>query len=185
MPFAKLDRDMIVDEAIALLREDGLDAVTLRQVARRLKVSPSSLYWHVADKEMLYSLMSSSIFRTCLDAVPPAQDWARWLHDFGLALWSAQTSIPDALRLINGARSHSGLMNESLERILGVLQKAGMPAEEALVAQRAVQALVTGWTTLRSVRPGAAPSDRESFVAALETLIEGWRIRLNPESAPA
>ena len=38
---------------MALLREDGLDAVSMRRVADRLGVAPNSIYAHVADKAAL------------------------------------------------------------------------------------------------------------------------------------
>ncbi|MBT2187950.1 TetR family transcriptional regulator [Sphingobium nicotianae] len=178
MSFAKLDRDQIVREAVALLREEGLGAVSLRKVAARLGVSVSSLYWHVADKDMLLGLMSASIFRACLDAVRPAPSWQRWLHDFGLALWDAQIAIPEARQLIVIARPQEGLAEESLTFILQSLGALGLPRDQAIVAQRSVQALVTGWTTLRSARPDAVGADRGSFVVALDVLIGGWEARI-------
>jgi len=63
MSFAKLDRDQIIQEAVALLKEEGLDAVSLRRIAARLGVSVSSLYWHINNKESLSALMSAAIFR--------------------------------------------------------------------------------------------------------------------------
>jgi len=178
MSFAKLDRDLIVREAVALLKAEGLDAVSLRKVAARLGVSVSSLYWHVADKNMLYGLMSASIFRACLDAIPSAESWRQWLHGFGIALWDAQIAIPDARQLIVVSRPQADLARESLDRIVHDLERLGLPAPQALIAQRSVQALVTGWTTLRAVRPDAVAADRDSFVIALDVLIEGWRERL-------
>ena len=178
MPFAKLDRELIIREAVALLTEEGLDAVSLRRVATRLGVSVSSLYWHVADKGALYGFMSISIFRACLDAVPPADSWRQWLHGFGLAIWDAQISIRDARQLIVVARPQTDLAEATQAEIVDRLGALGLPTDQARLAQRSVQALVTGWTTLRSVRPGAIGTDRESFVEALDALIDGWRARL-------
>lgn len=179
MSFSKLDRDQIVREAVALLSEEGLQAVSLRKVAIRLGVSVSSLYWHVTDKETLYGLMSVSIFRACLDAVPPNDNWRGWLHDFGLAIWDAQITVRDARQLIVVSRPPAGLADESLRHILDALEAGGLPRESALAAQRSVQALVTGWTTLRSVRPDAVGADRDSFVVALNVLISGWVAHLD------
>jgi len=185
MPFAKLDRDLIVREAVALLTQEGLGAVSLRKIASRLDVSVSSLYWHVTDKETLYALMSASIFRACIDAVPPARSWQHWLHEFGLSLWDAQTSIRDARQLIVVSRPRVGQIEETLARILGALDALGLPADDALVAQRSVQALVTGWTTLNAARPDAEASDRASFVTALDVLIAGWHDHLGARTVVA
>lgn len=181
MSFSKLDQDQIVREAVALLTEEGLDAVSLRKVAIRLGVSVSSLYWHVKDKEALFGLMSGSIFRACLDAIPPSSGWRRWLHDFGLSLWDAQIAIQDARRLIVLARPEASLAEESLNRIVRTLSAQGLPEVHAIVAQRSVQALVTGWTTLRSVKLDAVGADRDSFVVALDILIDGWSVHLEAD----
>ncbi len=183
MSFSKLDQDQIVREAVALLTEEGLDAVSLRKIAVRLGVSVSSLYWHVKDKEALFGLMSASIFRACIDAVPPATDWRRWLHDFGLSLWDAQIAIKDARQLIVVARPQASLAEDSLGRILKTLSTLGLTEARAMVAQRSVQALVTGWTTLRSATPHAVGADRDSFVLALDVLIEGWSMHLSADDA--
>lgn len=176
MSFAKLDRDQIIREAVALLKEEGLDAVSLRRIATRLGVSVSSLYWHINSKESLSALMSAAIFRDCLNAVPPASSWQQWLRDFGLAIWEAQVSIPDIRRLIGINRVRNEGVQNALETILATLVPLGLPPAEASIAQRSVQALVTGWTALRSTRPDDPEADRESFLVALDVLIAGWRL---------
>lgn len=56
---------------MALLREDGLDAVSMRRVAERLGVAPNSIYAHVADKAALVDELIDAM----LGGVPtPADD---------------------------------------------------------------------------------------------------------------
>lgn len=43
----------LVGSALELLRAGGPDAVTLREVARRLEVSPAAIYRHFADRDAL------------------------------------------------------------------------------------------------------------------------------------
>jgi AcrR family transcriptional regulator len=42
-----------VDAALEILRDDGLEAVTMRAVAERARVTPPAIYWHFADKDAL------------------------------------------------------------------------------------------------------------------------------------
>ena len=44
-------RDEILDVATTLLEEDGLEAVTMREVATRMGIRAPSLYKHVRDKD--------------------------------------------------------------------------------------------------------------------------------------
>ena len=49
----KLTRDRIVDAALAVMDAEGLDAVSMRRVAREVGVDAMSLYHHVRDKDAL------------------------------------------------------------------------------------------------------------------------------------
>ena len=48
---AKLSRETVVTEALDLLDEVGLDAVSTRQLATRLGVEQPSLYWHSPERD--------------------------------------------------------------------------------------------------------------------------------------
>ena len=175
MPFAKLDQDRIVAEALALLNEEGLAQVSLRKVATRLGVGVSSLYWHVEDKSALYRLMSGRVFRACLEAVPPADDWRIWLRDFAHALWQAQLTVRDAHQLIAQAPRNEADNGRTRADIVGRLAAMGLDPAIAAPAQLSIQALVTGWTTLHA-RPGGG-LDQDAFRAALDALIAGWEAK--------
>jgi AcrR family transcriptional regulator len=49
--------DMVIHTSLRLADADGLDAVTMRQVARTLDVVPMTLYTYVPDKAALLDLM--------------------------------------------------------------------------------------------------------------------------------
>ncbi|HEX2809789.1 MAG TPA: TetR family transcriptional regulator [Kineosporiaceae bacterium] len=53
VPRRGLTRIEILDEALALADELGLEAVTMRLLAHRLNVTPMALYRHVGDKDGL------------------------------------------------------------------------------------------------------------------------------------
>lgn len=187
MSFAKLDQDRIVAEALALLGEEGLDQVSLRKVAGRLGVGVSSLYWHVRDKADLYRLMSSRVFRSCVDAVPDSATWQEWLRGFGLALWHAQVTVRDAHQLIAHSTVRAGPVGAEVsaayDHIIGSLERLGLAPDKADLAQRSVQALVTGWTTLASRR--GEGGDRPAFEGALRALIAGWERMVAISGEPA
>src|SRR5689334_25160820 len=52
-----LSRELIVGAAADLAQRSGLDAVTLRAVAREVRVSPMALYRHVATYDQLLDLV--------------------------------------------------------------------------------------------------------------------------------
>ncbi|HUY75380.1 MAG TPA: TetR/AcrR family transcriptional regulator C-terminal domain-containing protein, partial [Ktedonobacterales bacterium] len=66
-----LDRAQIIEAALALLDEVGLEGLTMRRLAERLGVKAASLYWHVQDKDDVLDLMADAI---CAEIRPPAKD---------------------------------------------------------------------------------------------------------------
>ena len=58
---APLTQDLIVDTALAVLAEEGIEAVTMRRVAQGLDTGPASLYAHVSNKEELHELMADRV----------------------------------------------------------------------------------------------------------------------------
>jgi TetR/AcrR family tetracycline transcriptional repressor len=61
-PRVKLDRQVVVDTALAVADEEGLEAVTIRRLAQGLSVTPMALYWHFADKEALLAAVADRIW---------------------------------------------------------------------------------------------------------------------------
>jgi AcrR family transcriptional regulator len=61
-PRPRLSLDEIVDAAIRLADNDGLDALGMRQVAQRLGVAPMTLYSYVPGKAELLDLMLDAIY---------------------------------------------------------------------------------------------------------------------------
>src|SRR5438552_19197077 len=56
-----LTRDRLVEAALGLINEEGLDGLSMRALAERLEVKAASLYWHVRDRGELLELLAESI----------------------------------------------------------------------------------------------------------------------------
>src|SRR4051794_26787160 len=62
----------LVDTALRMIQEEGLDALTLRGVGARLGVSRTALYRHFDDKEALLARVASEGFKRFHDALARA-----------------------------------------------------------------------------------------------------------------
>ncbi|WP_433666155.1 TetR/AcrR family transcriptional regulator [Nocardia sp. CA-136227] len=71
MTEAKLTRAAIVDTAIALADESGLDALSMRRIAERMNAGAMSLYRHVPNKDTLLAAMTDEVARR--NPYPPAE----------------------------------------------------------------------------------------------------------------
>jgi len=56
-----LTRERLVEAALELINEDGLEGLSMRALADRLEVKAASLYWHVRDRRELLELLAESI----------------------------------------------------------------------------------------------------------------------------
>src|SRR5918999_4340975 len=57
-------RRALLDEALATIRAEGVNALTLREIAARVGVSRTALYRHFADKRALLTALATEGFRT-------------------------------------------------------------------------------------------------------------------------
>jgi TetR/AcrR family tetracycline transcriptional repressor len=69
-----LTRTQVVQAALDLMDETGLDGVTMRRLGERLGVKSASLYWHVRNKDELLNLVADAICSE-IQTPPPTADW--------------------------------------------------------------------------------------------------------------
>ncbi|GAB0104320.1 TetR/AcrR family transcriptional regulator [Nocardia sp. JMUB6875] len=75
MTEAKLTRAAIVDTAIALADESGLDALSMRRIAERMNAGAMSLYRHIPNKDTLLAAMTDEVSRRNLYPSAEGQNW--------------------------------------------------------------------------------------------------------------
>ena len=77
-----LTRAQVVEAALKVLDEGGLEGLTMRRLGERLGVKSASLYWHVRDKDELLNLVADAI---CAEIRPPSStsSWRQRLEDIG------------------------------------------------------------------------------------------------------
>ena len=56
MPRDTLTRDQIVDAAVGLLDDEGLEGLNMRALGKRLGSAATAVYWHVGSKSNLIGL---------------------------------------------------------------------------------------------------------------------------------
>lgn len=179
MPPMKLERETIVDEAVAVMCSEGLSEVSLRKIARRFDATAPALTRHVGDKGNLLALMSQRLFHQALDKIPPGLKGSEWLEAFGTTLWNMQRSTRDVLALIGARPSVGSLDAFTRKRMHEMMADAGIDDERGLQAQRSIQALVIGWNSFATNRTGPARGTTvldldATFHAGLSALIRGF-----------
>jgi TetR/AcrR family tetracycline transcriptional repressor len=128
-----LTQEQVVERAVELMAEAGLEALTLRRLATELGVSAPTLYWHVRNKRELLDLMAEALVARAGRATSPAhgQPWWEWLAERARRQWRALTSHRDAALVIAGNRPTEASL-PGIEEVLGNLVVVGFSPAEAL-----------------------------------------------------
>jgi AcrR family transcriptional regulator len=69
-----LTRERLVEAALELIDQEGLEGLSMRALADRLHVKAASLYWHVRDRDELLELLADGI----LESVSRPRQRAAW-----------------------------------------------------------------------------------------------------------
>ena len=102
-----LDRQQVIDEALHLLDDGGLDALSLRTLAGRLGVQAPTLYWHIGSKAELLDALADAIMDDAIRALPQSRaddNWAAWMLAALAGLRGAMLRHRDGARIVSGAR---------------------------------------------------------------------------------
>lgn len=172
-----MDRSEIVDAALALSQEAGLDALSFRNLAARLGVKAPSLYWHVSDKRDLLAAMGEKLLWQCLEQMPEVDNWQGWLYAYGRQLWLTELSVRDSGTLMMSLHSSAAGTERMNAEIVKRLAKFGVPPPNATVMQWSVQTLMTGTLAVRHVTFSKDPAFVGAVFDNLESLIAGWSVR--------
>lgn len=188
-------RRALVDAALELLDEAGLEALSTRALARRLGVSHAAPAHHFADKEALLGAVAREAFQrftAVLEEAGAEEDPRRRVLGIGRAYVRFAAEHPARFRVMfgRGEAGRGGAIEDSVAEALecyGVLRRAvaallgvelAHPSVDELsfTAWSLVHGLATLWTdgTARGLYPSREDFD-EAVARALDRAIEGLR----------
>ncbi len=185
-PRAGLTSDRVVDAAMVLADDEGLDRVTLARVAGRLGVKPPSLYEHIDGLEGLRSELRirgletmASLFRRATtgrskdDAVRALADAFRRFAREHPALYEA------TVRSVERDTSRAKAAGEDvLDILFAVLRGYGIKGEEAVHATRYLRSVLHGFNSLEAAGGFGMPTDLERsyrrMIDALLATLGSW-----------
>ncbi len=168
-PMSKVNRDAIAREALAVLDEDGIDALSMRALADRLGIGTMTLYGYFRSKE---ELLDAAVGAAVDDFVAPRRTGR--FRDDARAVTLAVRDVLVKHPTLPRVRGQEPLLQPRAfrmsEEAMQVLLDAGFPLEEAGRAFRVLFTYVFGEALFSPHEP--APADRRAARAALLTLPE-------------
>jgi AcrR family transcriptional regulator len=168
-----LTTEAIVETALRIADEDGVDAVSMRRIAGELRVGTMSLYHHVADKDELIELMADAVSGELLIPGEILGDWREALraiahrtHDaFMRHPWLIDTAGTRPLVTPNQLRH--------IEQSVAVIAELDVDRDTAIAMVMATDDYTIGHVFRRNRIGGGerdvSPEDRERVRELLDT----------------
>src|SRR5579872_4152407 len=125
-----LDQAQVVQAALALLDEVGLDELTMRRLAERLGVKAASLYRHVRNKEELLALLGDEISAE----IPLPRGSGPWQDQLTEMAWNVRRGLlahRDAARVLASTPPAGPERMRHIEAVLRILKTAGLSDRQA------------------------------------------------------
>jgi AcrR family transcriptional regulator len=137
-------RGQILDAALAIADEQGLDAVTMRAVAGRVGVTAMALYPHVSSKDDLLNGLVDHLLAE-LSRPDPGQPWRDRLRALGRSARELAHRHPAVAPLLFTRPAVTPGAVMVVEIIYQGLLDAGVPAGEVARVERLVSTFVLGF----------------------------------------
>jgi AcrR family transcriptional regulator len=179
---APLSEKVVVDAALAILKSDGLDAVTMRRVAAALDTGAASLYVYVSGREGLHRAMLDRITSTIPLEAPDAARWRVQTHSLLSRMHETLVAHPGiaAMTLAHPPTTDAVLL--LTENMLGTLLAGGFDPQDAAWTCDILVMLVTAVASEDDVRRahGDGEDDHRAQIDELHTTFSA----LPPERFP-
>lgn len=189
MPRLPLTSATVIRDAAQLADSDGLDAVTLSAVARRLGVQTPSLYSHVRDLAALRDGITALALERLADAVAMAiagrsgRQALRGMADAHRTFASQSPGLWQSLQ----RRAGTGAVASDAARRLVALNDAALEAyalspDGRVHATRLIGSTINGFITLESAgsfdhRDVGIEASWSIALDGLHTILDGWNER--------
>ncbi|GAA1679782.1 TetR family transcriptional regulator [Fodinicola feengrottensis] len=169
-------RDEVLEAAVELLDEVGLDAFTTRKLAAKLGVQAGALYRHYPSKQALLDAVVGHIVGSGGIPVDALEgDWADVYRAVAIGTRAGMLAHRDGARLMSTFQVPSEAGEAAFHQLANVLVKAGGTHQAALTAVDTIFSYVNGFTIEEQTRGG----DRDrGFRAGLEIILAGIRAGL-------
>jgi AcrR family transcriptional regulator len=153
-----LTREAVLEAAMRIADEEGIEALSMRKLARQLGGAAMSLYNHIRSKDDLLDVMIDMVFSE-IDHPSDLEDWRSAMMKRALSARAALSRHRWAIGLMEG-RTHPGAMTLSHhESALRCLRGAGFSVALTARALSAIDSYTYGFALQERALPFATATE--------------------------
>jgi TetR/AcrR family tetracycline transcriptional repressor len=143
-PKPRLSRAHILDQALELLAEQGIDGLSIRKLAGLCQVTPMTLYGYFESKDALVDAIIAHVLPTPPAQRPQNRHWSALLRECVEEIQSAFAKYPGVAATLT-ARSLTDPRIDSLrEYLLALINEAGVPAQDRVAVLGTIMRYIVG-----------------------------------------
>src|ERR1700734_416006 len=144
----RLSRALVLEAAVALADEEGLEGFSMRRLAQQLGVVPMALYKHVANKDELLDGIVDIVFGE-IESPSIDDDWRSAMRNRAISTREALKRHTWAIGLMESRQpGPANLRNHN--SVKGCLREAGFSFEMAIHAYSVQDAYIYGFALQES-----------------------------------
>jgi AcrR family transcriptional regulator len=161
----RLTRDRVISAAMALADRDGMDTLSMRNLAEQLGVVPMALYKHVASKDHLLDGMVDVVFAEAEFTTDGG--WKAAMRRRAISMRDALSRHPWAIgRMESGVPGPANLRHHNAT--MGCLREAGFSFPTAVHAYSVMDSYIYGFALQEKNLPSDLPAEAETRVKRVE-----------------
>ena len=120
-----LSREQIVRVALEMADTEGIDEISLRRIAARLKVSAMALYWYIERKEDVFELMIDAAYGEVPLPEPGSRDWRSQFQEIAVQIRAMMHRHPWFASLIGHRAILGPNALKQTDSLLGIVSQLG------------------------------------------------------------
>lgn len=158
--------ERVVGEALAVIDASGVAGLTMRSLAERLGVSPTSIYWHVGSRNVVLARVFELVMAEMDVPSPESMRWDRWLEHVAREYRRVLHRHPNAAVL---ALYPLVTAADFVEAMVATLVRGGFRGSNLAHAFNTFAGSVTGWVAVELST--AAGEQDQTWRSELETFV--------------
>jgi AcrR family transcriptional regulator len=178
-PREPLSRQRVLQAAVALADQGGVESLSMRNLAHELAVVPMALYKHVASKDELLDGMIDVVVSE-IDPPVGGADWKTAIRERILSARRALLRHPWASRVMESRTRPTPTVLAYMDSMVGMFLAGGFSIDQTHHAVHAMGSRLMGFT--QELYNDTADTDpemeQEMFAALAETLPNLYRLYL-------
>jgi AcrR family transcriptional regulator len=141
----RIQREVILQQALKVLDEEGVDGLTMRALATKLKIQAPSLYWHFANKQELLEALADALMEGVGRKTDFEADWQTVLKSIAREIRQALLAHHDAARVFAGTYPVLENVVRIGEAVMASLRRGGGTPTFAAWAMLSLSYFITGF----------------------------------------